>query len=186
MKNKIIRKFIIIFSVIFLANSCQGHKEIYIKIYNEEQGELLKNFILYKNYDVELSEETNYMIINKINKNILMEMIDILYLKIQIIEDNIANVNTTRTANGGPFIRKYIKITIENGIEIIDDMQIKSVYDPAHPDAIESGIEQGYVKFPNIDIMYEYYDLRETIILYNAIVDHIQNNYKNIIIEKRE
>jgi flagellar basal body rod protein FlgC len=116
----------------------------------------------------------------------LIEILEILHLKVLIIEDNISNANTTRTSEGGPYIRKYLSITIENGVELMNDIDNSErlVYDPSHPDAIRTGNKEGYVRFPNIDIIAEYMDLSETILLYNSIVGFIEKNYKNIIVEK--
>jgi flagellar basal body rod protein FlgG len=58
------------------------------------------------------------------------------------------------------------------------------IYDPAHPDAVHEGEKKGYVEMPNIDITTEYYDLIETVQLYNGIVDFIKSYYKQIIVEK--
>jgi flagellar basal body rod protein FlgC len=185
--NNELKKFLIMFlSILFLETSCQNQKKIYMMVYNDQQKELLTNFILYKKYDTKTGENNNYLIFDNINENILMEIIEVLYLKIGIIENNISNEKTTRTYEGGPYIRQYLKITVENGIEIINDAENSErlVYDPTHPDAIKTGDNAGYVRFPNIDITTEYVELSETIILYNSIINYIENNYKNIIVGK--
>jgi flagellar basal body rod protein FlgC len=58
------------------------------------------------------------------------------------------------------------------------------IYDPTHPDAMHKDEKKGYVELPNIDITTEYYDLIETIQLYNGIVSFIKTEYRQIIIEK--
>jgi flagellar basal-body rod protein FlgC len=105
-------------------------------------------------------------------------------LRADVIADNIANVSTTRTAEGGPFRRSrvimrprvespywrspFLPDMMDNGIgkgvrvaEIQKDRESKNrlVYDPTHPDAIQSGPRQGYVEMPNVDIVTEMVDM---------------------------
>jgi flagellar basal body rod protein FlgC len=185
MKNKVILT-VIIFVEIFFVISCQNNKTIHIMIFNETQKNFLENYILIKNYNLKVIDNGNHLTVNKINEEILMDILGILNIKIEIIKNNIVNVNTTRTADGGPFIRNYLKVTAENGIEIIKDTErdIRLVYDPTHPDAIREGDHIGFVQFPNVDIDIEYYDLVETIQLYNSIIDYIKKNYNRIIVDK--
>jgi len=96
-------------------------------------------------------------------------------LRMDTISKNIANANTTRTANGSPYRRqvvifktrdngtpfsKYLsnatqKGTEFNGVEVVgikdDQSPLKMVYDPGHPDADQ----EGYVMMPNVDIVTE-------------------------------
>jgi flagellar basal-body rod protein FlgC len=101
-----------------------------------------------------------------------------------VIADNMANVNTTRTAEGGPFRRSrvimrprvespywrspFLPNSLDNGIgrgvrvvEIQKDTAAKNrlVYDPTHPDAIKSGDREGYVEMPNVDVVTEMVDM---------------------------
>ena len=93
-------------------------------------------------------------------------------LRMDLISSNIANINTTRTAEGGPYKRKVAvfaeKLEQEikknskatgKGVEVVgiyeDQSPDKLVYDPTHPDADE----QGYVHMPNINIVTEMVDL---------------------------
>jgi flagellar basal-body rod protein FlgC len=105
-------------------------------------------------------------------------------LRADVIADNIANVSTTRTAEGGPFRRSrvimrprvegpywrspFLPDMMDNGIgkgvrvaEIEKDTVSRNrlVYDPTHPDAIQSGPRQGYVEMPNVDIVTEMVDM---------------------------
>lgn len=97
-------------------------------------------------------------------------------LRLDLISNNIANAQTTRTENGGPYQRQDVifvpdekgsfasKLTaarsadvnnLRGGVkvaEIITDTSPGSqVYDPTHPDADENGI----VSYPNVDITVE-------------------------------
>ncbi|WP_459996080.1 flagellar basal body rod protein FlgC [Marinitoga arctica] len=89
----------------------------------------------------------------------------------EVISNNLANVNTTRTENGGPYKRKIVtfkevlnKNFLEkdeqiSGVRVSkleeDNSPFKLVYDPGHPDADESG----YVKYPNVNPLREMVDL---------------------------
>ncbi len=89
--------------------------------------------------------------------------------RIEVISTNIANSETTRTENGGPYRRKVpvfqevlrnIKGNQENGGVMVksvyeDPSEFRIVYDPAHPDADENG----YVKLPNVNIVREMVDM---------------------------
>ena len=105
-------------------------------------------------------------------------------LRLDVISDNMANVNTTRTAEGGPFRRSrvimrpmadgpfwrspFLPQSMDNGIgrgvrvaEIQKDHKTEPryVFDPTHPDAILSGRWEGYVAMPNVDIIGEMVDM---------------------------
>jgi flagellar basal-body rod protein FlgC len=105
-------------------------------------------------------------------------------LRSDVIADNIANVSTTRTAEGGPFRRSrvvmrprvespywrspFLPEAMDNGVgrgvrvvEVQKDFstELRLVYDPTHPDAIKSGPRAGYVEMPNVDIVTEMVDM---------------------------
>ncbi len=105
-------------------------------------------------------------------------------LRLDVISNNIANVDTTRTPEGGVFRRSrvifrmkndkpmwkgpYVPGHIDNGIgtgvkvdEIEKDMKspLRLVYDPTHPDAIKTGPKTGYVEMPNVNIVTEMVDM---------------------------
>lgn len=109
--------------------------------------------------------------------------------RMDIISKNIANINTTRTASGGPY-RRQIAIFREqdaptfeqalnsakglsssgSGVEvaaIVDDKsEFKREYNPSHPDADE----EGYVLLPNIDSITEMINLISANRAYDANV----------------
>jgi flagellar basal-body rod protein FlgC len=94
-------------------------------------------------------------------------------LRMNLISGNLANVNTTRTREGGPYRRKeaiFAARPLEESFKkILADRQNKQLsivevdqviedsnspvmkYDPQHPDADE----KGYVAMPNINVMEE-------------------------------
>ncbi|MBM7559402.1 flagellar basal body rod protein FlgC [Marinitoga litoralis] len=89
----------------------------------------------------------------------------------EVISNNLANANTTRTENGDPYRRKVVtfkevlnKEVNSNdeqlsGVRVStieeDDSPFRLVYDPSHPDANEDG----YVKYPNVNVLREMVDL---------------------------
>jgi len=105
-------------------------------------------------------------------------------MRLDVIADNMANVNTTRTNEGGAFKRSrvvmrpmvkspywrspFLPESMDNGIgrgvrvaEIQKDRttEPRFVYDPTHPDAILSGPREGYVEMPNVDVVTEMVDM---------------------------
>ena len=105
-------------------------------------------------------------------------------VRLDVIADNMANVNTTRTPEGGPFRRSrvimrprvespywrspFLPESMDNGIgrgvrvvEIQKDTKTENPlrWDPTHPDAIKSGPRQGYVELPNVDVVTEMVDM---------------------------
>jgi flagellar basal-body rod protein FlgC len=182
---------IIFFLFVLFFSNCQTsrfvnfseNKEIKIAIYNDGEQEFLENFILYKKYDVKMIYNGNFLTIKNINEDILIDILRVIQFDLDIIADNMANANTTRTVNGGPYIRKYLKISVENGIEIIEDTKspLRYVYDPSHPDAIITGEMKDYVRMPNVDIVLENVDMIAKSRLYGRIFEYAKNTYKNII-----
>ncbi|MCG0278390.1 MAG: flagellar basal body rod protein FlgC [Thermanaeromonas sp.] len=94
-------------------------------------------------------------------------------LRLDLISGNLANIYTTRTAQGGPYRRKVavfaerIKEAMGSpgpqapgyGVHVAgiveDNTPPRLVYDPTHPDADA----QGYVALPNINVVNEMIDL---------------------------
>ncbi len=117
-------------------------------------------------------------------------------LKMDTISTNIANINTTRTEEGGPYRRKEVVFeeNLKNmknklngksekrsmGVKvtgIVDDNDnLKVVYDPSHPDADEDG----YVLLPNVNLVDEMIALIKTQRTYEANVTAL-NTSKSIL-----
>ncbi|MDF2510868.1 MAG: hypothetical protein K0S04_734 [Herbinix sp.] len=109
-------------------------------------------------------------------------------LRLDIISQNIANVNTTRDENGNTYRRKtvvfeekdmssfgnilrYTADTTGDGVkvtEIVEDTttEMRKVYDPSHPDADEDG----YVTYPNVNTVQEMTDMIDATRAYEANV----------------
>ena len=107
-------------------------------------------------------------------------------LRTDVISENIANANTTRTAKGGPYVRKQVVFTektatsfgdvfnrtiqgVGNGVKVTsiqNDTQtdMNLVYDPSHPDADENG----YVLYPNVNVVSEMTNLIDATRSYEA------------------
>ncbi len=90
--------------------------------------------------------------------------------RMNVIANNIANAQTTRTEGGGGAFRRQMVMLRGNqirrganpdgvGVRVTrvaeDPTPFRTVFDPSHPDADASG----YVAFPNIDISTEMVNL---------------------------
>ncbi|MBI9074734.1 MAG: flagellar basal body rod protein FlgC [Desulfatibacillum sp.] len=90
--------------------------------------------------------------------------------QMNVISENLANSNTTRTANGQPYQRKFMVLAPapveehENlpvgeqavqGVKLVeivaDQTPFPTVYRPDHPDADENGL----LKMPNVNVITE-------------------------------
>ena len=104
-----------------------------------------------------------------------------------IISENIANINTTKTENGDPYRRKIVTFAeknvtpfstyystsrnraVGNGVKVnrvTEDYSTDFVmeYDPSHPDADENG----YVSYPNVNTVTEMTNLIDATRAYEA------------------
>lgn len=119
-------------------------------------------------------------------------------LRTDIISQNIANVNTTRTSDGTPYYRKTVVFeekdftsfndclsfatgTIGKGVKVSQivedrDTELKMVYDPSHPDADE----EGYVYYPNVNTVTEMTNMIDASRAYEANIT-IFNGTKSMI-----
>lgn len=108
--------------------------------------------------------------------------------RMDIIAQNIANANTTRTEDGTPYVRKVVTFAEKEsqtpfthilrkttdrysgkGVKVdtvTDDTwtQANMVYDPSHPDADENG----YVTYPNVNTVTEMTNLIDSSRAYEA------------------
>ena len=113
-------------------------------------------------------------------------------LKLNIISQNLANAETTRTQEGGPYRRKMVvfkekqirpfQSELENqkknysGVEVSEIVRsqedFRMVYKPAHPDADPV---TGYVAMPNVNHLTEMTDMMVARRAYEANVTAIEN-----------
>ncbi|MDI6799980.1 MAG: flagellar basal body rod protein FlgC [Actinomycetota bacterium] len=89
------------------------------------------------------------------------------------ISSNIANINTTRTAEGGPYKRQVVAFTPKGdsgGVRVSSISQYNGEprlgYDPGHPDADTDG----YVAMPDINIVIEMVNMVSATRAYEANV----------------
>ena len=101
-------------------------------------------------------------------------------VRMNVIANNIANAETTRTPEGGPFRRQLavfrgqqlngLTHPTQGGVRVAkvvgDTAPFRLVYDPSHPDANA----EGYVSYPNVSLAIEMVDLISTQRAYDANV----------------
>lgn len=82
-------------------------------------------------------------------------------LRLDVIANNLANAETTRTPEGGPFQRQQVVFETgpEDGVQVVeitpDTRPSQQEYRPGHPDADA----RGYVQMPNVNAVEEMVDL---------------------------
>lgn len=126
-------------------------------------------------------------------------------LRMDVISANIANANSTRTAKGGAYRRQVALLAPQNpqnsfqkalrdslnshapysGVKVAaiveDQAPLKRVYDPTHPDAAADG----YVEYPNVDVMKEMVELITASRSYEANAT-VLNSTKNMFLKTLE
>lgn len=106
--------------------------------------------------------------------------------RLNVVSSNLANAETTRTEEGGPYIRKQAIFQTKNAgfedemdqamqgvemTEIADDQTpTRWVWDPGHPDANA----EGYVEYPNVNVVEEMADMIVASRSYEANVTSFQ------------
>jgi flagellar basal-body rod protein FlgC len=119
-------------------------------------------------------------------------------MRMEVLGSNIANINSTRTPEGGPYRRKDVVFQTlpiagsfeaelsnaadrtANGVEVVkvveDPSPFKKKFDPGHPDAGPDG----YVMLPNVDVISEVVNVQEAARSYEANIAVIVS-IKNMI-----
>lgn len=119
--------------------------------------------------------------------------------RMDVISNNIANANTTRTTEGGPFQRSRVLLrprndslrflspmlpnklqpTVGDGVNVVkvekDSAPPRLIYDPTHPDAVKFGEKKGYVQMPNVNVVTEMVDLISATRSYEANLTMVQS-----------
>ncbi|MDR2530107.1 MAG: flagellar basal body rod protein FlgC [Oscillospiraceae bacterium] len=127
--------------------------------------------------------------------------------RMDVIAENMANLNTTRGANGEPYRRKTVVFAERQGstfsalfrdrmsgvrgtsgmggVRVVDTVEDQSEfkldYNPSHPDADA----QGYVRLPNVDVVQEMLDMMASYRAYEANVTAI-NTFKDMAMKTLE
>jgi len=116
-------------------------------------------------------------------------------MRLDIVAQNIANAETTRTETGGPYQRQVVSFETElvkqaggqslqtvkvSGISA-DKTPGQQVYNPQHPDAGADGM----VQMPNVNLAYEMVDLITASRAYEANLS-VAKNAKNLAMKTLE
>lgn len=112
-------------------------------------------------------------------------------VRLQAISSNMANARSTRTENGEPYRRQMpvfqaVKAdpfgdTLAQKLSRVEvtaversQEEFRFVFDPGHPDADNDG----YVRYPNVDIMEEMVDLMTTSRSYEANTNVVETTFR--------
>ena len=119
-------------------------------------------------------------------------------LRMDVVAENMANMNTTRTENGEPYRRKYVVFqektndrefatffnkarAAPGGVRVLqigtDMSEFKYDYNPNHPDADADG----FVRMPNVEVVQEMVDMMAAFRAYEANITAI-NTFKDMAI----
>lgn len=126
-------------------------------------------------------------------------------VRMDTVAENIANINTTRTENGGAYRRKYVvfeeinsddrirfstffnraRTNAAGGVRVSyigeDQSDFKLDYDPTHPDAND----EGYVEKPNVEVVQEMVDMMAAYRAYEANITAL-NTFKDMALKTLE
>lgn len=111
-------------------------------------------------------------------------------MRVNVLASNIANAETTHTAEGGPYKRRdVVQMAVDShdrfataldrmslakpavAAVVADQSAPRQVYQPGHPDADPSG----YVAYPNINVVTTMTDLMSASRLYQANVTALES-----------
>jgi len=114
---------------------------------------------------------------------VLASGLSVARLRVNTLASNLANAQTTKTDEGGPYKRRDIvqvakevpgqfattldRMSLQRPTAtavVTDESEPKKVFQPGHPDADE----EGYVQFPNINVVQTMTDLMMAQRLYQA------------------
>ncbi len=110
-------------------------------------------------------------------------------IRMETIATNLANIHTTRTDEGGPYVKKEVVFKTADvsekeefdrllsqkieGVKVEEiaksNKNFEKVYDPGHPDADR----EGYVTYPNVNLMEEMADMISATRSYEANINVI-------------
>ena len=122
-------------------------------------------------------------------------------LRMDVVAENMASMNTTRTENGEPYRRKYVVFqertdernrgfatffnkaqSAPGGVRVLgigrDMSEFKYDYNPNHPDADENG----YVRLPNVEVVQEMVDMMSAFRAYEANITAL-NAFKDMAVK---
>ena len=122
-------------------------------------------------------------------------------IRMEVIATNLANMQTTRTDEGGPYAKKEVVFTTTDVSEAdvfgrmfsekIEGVKVEEIvnskkhfekaYDPGHPDADA----EGYVTSPNVNLMEEMADMISATRSYEANIN-VVNTTKEMFLKTLE
>lgn len=116
-------------------------------------------------------------------------------MRLDIVAQNIANAQTTRSTEGGPYRRQIVTFetelvkrtggasltTVRVGGITNDKTPGQQVYNPQHPDAAADGL----VTMPNVNLAYEMVDLITASRAYEANLSVVKNS-RNLALKTLE
>ncbi len=108
--------------------------------------------------------------------------------RMNVISQNLANISTTRNEAGElvPYQKRHVMLQTDDavgsqgaaGVKVaeveIDDSPPQYKWDPTNPDAIQQGPHQGYVAYPNVDMITEFTDALAVARAYEANLGAIE------------
>jgi len=124
--------------------------------------------------------------------NICSSALQAQQIRLNTISSNLANIETTRTPEGGPYRKKMVVFRTKDvsgfaghldqqmrdavkGVKVAeittDSAPPRKIYNPSHPDADD----KGYVAMPNINLLAEIADMMSASRAYNANVTTIKS-----------
>ena len=123
-------------------------------------------------------------------------------LRMDVIAENMANVNTTRTESGEPYRRKFVVFRERTsdrdfaaffnrtqkaggGVRVVaigqDMSEFRLDFNPSHPDADE----YGFVRMPNVEVVQEMTDMMSAFRAYEANITAL-NVFKDMAMKTLE
>ena len=126
-------------------------------------------------------------------------------LRMDVVAENLANINTTRGPDGEPYRRRFVVYQERRpnnylqsfsayfnrakesvgGVRVVeigeDESPFKLDYNPSHPDADESG----YVRLPNVEVVQEMVDMMSAYRAYEANITAL-NAFKDMAVKTME
>ncbi len=101
------------------------------------------------------------------------------WVRLQVVANNVANAETTRTPEGGPYQRRHVVFsTVLDGLNGVSVQGVvpsesppRTVHNPGHPDADADG----FVAMPDIKVPLEMVDLMTASRAYEANLIAMQN-----------
>jgi flagellar basal-body rod protein FlgC len=153
-------------ALLFLFMACQWQEYVYggerAKYYTMLEGQVKDTeFVKYlRDRGIKLETDANGLLriyVHGTPETIptVVKFLGLMKTRMGVITENLVNFNTTRDAKGkiNPYRRKVFLIDKDGNASFVSDEALPIIkrYIPGHPDADE----EGYVSFPNINVMEE-------------------------------